>query len=98
MADKIRIIIEAYDAHEKIIEGRKIESDNSSKRFREKGVSIDEFKKILRGKWGNDVEIINNAKRQRDVPGEGKEEFGKVKDERFNLKDIREVMKNKYIE
>jgi len=97
MAQKIQIIIEYYSAEEKIIEGTKIDKDQTAKRFREKGVSVEEFKKLVRKKFGDDVDIVNKVKKHREVVFGEQSEFVKPdKDDRFSLKDIREVMKNKY--
>jgi hypothetical protein len=98
MAQKIQIIIEYYDQEERIIEGTKIEA-GSAKRFREKGLNVEEFKKLIRKKFGDGVDIVNKVKKHRDehfgekhIPGAE----GKSKDDRFNTKDIIEIMKNKY--
>jgi hypothetical protein len=99
MAQKIQIIIEDYDPEERTIEGTKIDKDSKAKRFREKGLNVEEFKKLIRKKFGDDVEIVNKVKKHRDVlygekqiPGVE----GKGRDDRFNTKDIIEIMKNKY--
>jgi hypothetical protein len=100
MPQKIQIIIEHYYPEEKIIEGTRVDADNKAVRFREKGVTVDEFKKLIRKKFGDGVDIVNKAPKQRSVtyggsavPGEG---AGKSKDDGVKTRDIIELMKNKY--
>lgn len=99
MPQKIQIIIENYDAEERIVEGIKIDVDQKTTRFREKGLKVEEFKKLIRKKFGDAVDIVNKVKKNRDVP------FGdrnipasesKASDDGFNTRDIIEIMKNKY--
>ena len=99
MPQKIQIIIENYDPEEKIVEGLKIDKDQVSHRFREKGLNVEEFKKLIRKKFGDGVDIVNKVKKHRDVPFGGKTitgNEGKARDDMFNTKDIIELMKNKY--
>jgi hypothetical protein len=99
MPQKIQIIIEYYDPEERVIDGIKIDKDQSSKRFREKGLNVEEFKNLIRKKFGNDVDIVNKVKKHRDMPLREKHipgTEGKTKDDRFSTKDIIEIMKNKY--
>lgn len=99
MPGKIQIIIENYDAEERVVEGIKIDGDQKTTRFREKGLNVDEFKKLIRKKFGNDVDIVNKVKKNRDVPF-GDKNFpdagSKARDDGFNTRDIIEIMKNKY--
>lgn len=99
MPDKIQIIIENYDAEERAVEGIKIDKDQVKTRFREKGVNVEEFKKLLRKKFGDGVDIVNKVKKHRDAPfGERSVpgERGKGGADGLNTKDIIELMKNKY--
>jgi hypothetical protein len=99
MTQKIQIIIENYDPEEKVVEGTKIDKDQISHRFREKGLNVEEFKKLIRKKFGDDVDIVNKVKKHRDVPFGEKNitgNAGKANDDRFNRKDIIELMKNKF--
>lgn len=97
MPQKMQIIIEHYDREERIVEGTKIDADQTMKRFREKGVSVDEFKKLVRKKFGNEVDIINKVKKHRDIPFGDRNFSGPAKpnEERLSTKDIIELMKNK---
>jgi len=98
MSQKIQLIIESYDPEGKIIEGIKIDKDQTAHRFREKGLNVKEFKKLIWKKFGDGVEIVNKVQKNRDLPFGGNipNAGGKSKDERFNTRDIIEVMKNKY--
>jgi hypothetical protein len=96
MTDKPRIVIESYDPQERIIEGIKIETNNTGKRFREKGLSIEEFKKAVRKKLGDSVDIENNVKKQRVIDA-GKTHLppsGKPDNDQYSMRDIMHVMKN----
>ncbi len=99
MAQKIQLIIENYDAEERIVEGIKVEADGTKKRFREKGLNVEEFKKLVRKKFGDGVEIINKVRKNRStVFGTEVEPHGSnaaSKDDRFDIKDIHECIKNK---
>lgn len=99
MPDKIQIIIESYDPEEKAVEGKKIDPDQRITRFREKGYNVEEFKKLLRKKFGDGVEIINKVKKNRDMPFTDKAfspSAGKTREEGLGEKDIVELMKNKF--
>ena len=99
MPQKIQIIIENYDAEEKIVEGTKIDANQKATRFREKGLKVEEFKKLIRKKFGDEVDIVNKAPKNRNVlygekivPGAE----GKSRDDSVSTRDIIELMKNKY--
>ena len=99
MPSKIQIIIENYYPEEKVVEGIKIDKDQKATRFREKGLNVEEFKKLIRKKFGDGVDIVNQVKKQRVVPYAEKNiagAEGKGRDDRVSTKDIIELMKNKY--
>ena len=100
MPQKPQVIIENYDSEERAVEGVMIDAAGKTKRFREKGYNVEEFKKQVRKKFGDGVDIVNKVKKHREavfgqsLTGAG-ERPGK-EDERFSSKDIREAMKNKF--
>ncbi len=99
MPQKIQIILEGYDPEEKTVAGTKIDKDQKTTRFKEKGLNVEEFKKLLRKKFGDDIDIINKVKKHRATPfGERNmpDPERKAKDGGVNTKDIIEMMKNKY--
>ena len=101
MAQKTQIIIEEYYPEDRIIEGRKIDPDQKTVRFKEKGLKVDEFKKLIRKKFGDDVDIVNKVKKNRDVaPPVGREFVDQqepgASDDGVSRRDIVEMMKNKY--
>jgi hypothetical protein len=100
MAQKIQIIIEDYDAEEKIVEGKKVDLENKATRFREKGITVDEFKKLIRKKFGDKVDIVNRVQKHRDVLYGERNTTGpddsKGKADGVSTRDIIEIMKNKY--
>lgn len=99
MPQKIQIIIENYIPEERVVEGTKIDLAQKATRFREKGLNVEEFKKLIRKKFGDGVEIVNHVKKNRVVPfAERMVPDGETKsrDERVSTRDIIELMKNKY--
>lgn len=95
--NKPQIVIEYYDPSEKIIEGRRIDPNNTYKKFREKGMNVEEFKKAIRNKFGDSVDIVNHAKKRNDssIPSSSSDSFSrKNEDDRFSSRDIREAMRN----
>lgn len=99
MAQKMQIIIEYYDAETKVVEGVKVDKDQKAHRFREKGLNVEEFKKQIRKKFGDEVDIVNKVKKHRDTPFVREEisgPEGKAKVDGVTTKDIVELMKNKY--
>ncbi len=100
MANRPQIIVEYYDSDEKIVEGVMIDASGKAKRFREKGYNVEDFKKQVRKKFGDKVDIVNKVKKNRDITfgmqtSEESESSSKP-DSRFDTKDIREIMKNKF--
>lgn len=99
MTQKIQIIIEDFDPEEKIVEGTMINKYQVSKRFREKGLKVEEFKKLIRKKFGDDVDIVNKVKKNRDLPFSERiipSSADRGRNDDINTKDIIELMKNKY--
>mgnify|MGYP001404363807 CR=1 FL=1 len=99
MAQKPQIIIEYYDPETKIIEGTKVDGNQTAKRFREKGYKVDEFKKLIRKKFGDDVDIVNKIQKHRDMPFVARTDQSpesRTKDDGgVTTRDIIEIMKNK---
>lgn len=99
MDQKIKLIIKSYDPEEQTIEVEEVAPGRKPVSGIKKGMTVKEFKSFVRGKYGDTVEIVNQAKKNRaDFRGRGTP-FGdkpKEKDDRFNLKDIRDAMKPDY--
>jgi len=100
MEQKPQIVMEYYDQEERVIEGYMLTTENKKKKFRETGLNIEEFKKSVRKKYGDAVDIVNKIRRNREAP---RSDFNpedpqgaKQKDERFSSQDIRDAMKNKF--
>ena len=99
MPQKMQIIIEHYDPETRTVEGTKIDANQKAYRFREKGYNVEEFKKLIRKKFGDEVDIVNKVKKHRDMPFARENIAGsesKDKESGLNTKDIVELMKNKY--
>ena len=88
---KPQIVLLSYDKTEKIIELETVEGEVVRRGIR-KGMTVDEFKKLIRSKYGDKIIIVNKISKERsfDVPTYDKKE----EDDRFNLKDIHEAMRN----
>ena len=57
------------------------------------GMTVDEFKKLVREKYGNDVEIINLISKNHEWMDDGRSTVVR-EDPRYSLKEIHEAMRN----
>jgi hypothetical protein len=99
MDQKIKLIIKSYEPEEKTIELEEVAPGRKPVPGVKKGMTIKEFKEFVRSKYGDTVEIVNQAKKNRDdFRGKGTpfDPKSKEKDDRYNMKDIRDAMKQDY--
>ncbi len=97
MMEKIKLVLLSYDKENMEIEVEEIQPGKKPIRGIKKGMTVNEFKKFVRSKFGNKVEIVNKIKKNRELIGGGAQPGyeEKVQDDRYNMKDIREAMKNR---
>lgn len=96
MMEKIKLVLLSYDKENREIEVEEVQPGKKPIRGVKKGMTVDEFKKLVREKFGDRVEIVNRIKKDRELLGGPDREFTrKVDDDRYNMKDIREAMKNR---
>lgn len=93
--EKAKIILTDYDIETKTITMDIVDNGKHINDCKKEGITVDEFKKLARSKYGDDLIIVNKIKRNRELMGEHRESFdGTVKDERYNMRDIMEAMRN----
>ena len=96
MSDKPKIVLLSYDPETRTIEVEERVPGRKPSRGVKEGMTVKEFKKFVREKFGNKVDIVNEIKSKREVFGfEEKDDGRKEVDDRFDPRDIREAMLNR---
>ena len=96
MEEKPRIALLSYDPEKKLIEVEERVPGRKPVRGVKEGMTVKEFKKFVRDKFGDKVDIVNEIRSNREVFGfQAKEDGRKEKDDRFDSRDIREAMLNR---
>jgi hypothetical protein len=93
--DKIKMRLLEYDRDKKIILVEIEEPFSEPYKAEKKGLTVDEFKALVRKKHGEKVDIINLIKKNR-TPAVIVDDsnWNKHEDNKYNTKDIMEAMRN----
>ena len=95
MQDKPQLVLISYDPQKLEIEVEEVQPGKKPVRGVAKGRTVDEFKKFVRSKYGDSVDIINKIQKNRDIQFKGREQReDRGEDERYRSRDIRQVMRN----
>ena len=97
MSEKVKLVLKSYDPIEREIEVEEHRPGRAPIKGVSKGKTVKEFKKFVRDKIGDGVEIINEIPKNRDIYSSKGSEYSDsrtVKDDRYAMRDIRQAMKN----